>query len=91
MVIYLFQDESNEEVFAFSTDVTGQNIPPITPLTEWMFLEAFETLEFVEPWDIDDFEDALNHLKEDGYYLFQGELLESRGQTRVRGRSTLEC
>jgi hypothetical protein len=43
MVIYLFR-EGDADVFAFSTDPTGQNIPPVTPLTEWIFVEAFETL-----------------------------------------------
>ena len=91
MDIYLFRDEGDANVFAFSIDVTGQNIPRISPLTEWVFLEAFETLKFVEPWDIDDFQDVLNHLKAEGYYLFRGELLEPRRQTWDRGRSTLEC
>lgn len=90
MVIYLFRDEGDANVFAFSIDVTGQNIPPVTPLTELVFLEAFETLKLVEPWDIDDFQDVLNHLRADGYYLFQGEILEPRRQTKGRGRSTLE-
>ena len=90
MVIYLFRDEGDANVFAFSIDVTGQNIPPVTLLTEWVFLEAFETLKLVEPWDIDDFQDVLNHLRADGYYLFQGEILEPRRQTKDRGRSTLE-
>jgi hypothetical protein len=78
------------DVFAFSTDVTGQNIPPITPLTEWIFLEALETLKFPEPWDIRDFQDVLKHLEADGYYVFQGELFEPRHHTRRRDRS-LEC
>ena len=85
MVIYLFRDEGDENTFAFSIDATGQNIPPITPLTEWIFLEAFETLKFPEPWDIQDFQPVLNHLKADGYYVFQGELLEPRRQTRRTG------
>jgi hypothetical protein len=85
MVIYLFRDEGDADVFAFSTDPTGQYIPPVTPLTEWIFVEAFETLKFPEPWDIQDFQPVLNHLKADGYYLFQGELLEPRRQTRRTG------
>lgn len=76
MVIYLFRDETDNEVFAFSTDATGANIPPVTPLTEWIFLEAIDTLKFPEPWDIGDFQPVLDHLKVGGYYLFQGELIE---------------
>jgi hypothetical protein len=71
-----FRDENESEHFAFSVDMTGANIPPITPLTEWIFLEAINTLKFVEPWDVDDFRQVLKHLKADGYYLFQGELIK---------------
>lgn len=55
MFIYLFRDENESENFAFSVDMTGANVPPITPYTEWIFLEAVNTLKFVEPWDIGDF------------------------------------
>ncbi len=83
LFIYLFRDESESENFAFSVDMTGANIPPITPLTEWIFLEAINTLKFVEPWDIGDFQEVLEHLKVDGYYLFQGEIIQpSLGKRR---------
>ena len=63
--------------------MTGTNIPPITPHTEWIFLEAINTLKFVEPWDIDDFRPVLERLKVDGYYLFQGEIIKpSLGKRR---------
>ena len=75
--IYLFRDENDDEVFAFSTDVTGANIPPVTPQTEWIFLEAIDTLKFPEPWDIGDFQDVLDHLKADGYYYSKVSLLSS--------------
>jgi hypothetical protein len=90
MVIYLFRDETDSEVFAFSTDVTGANIPPVTPHTEWIFLEALDTLKFPEAWDIDDFQPVLDRLKADGYYLFQGELIEPLRQGKRRP-PTLEC
>jgi hypothetical protein len=70
MRIYLFRDESDNGSFALLTDVTGSNIPPVTPHTEWIFLEAVDTLKFPEPWDITDFEEVLDHLKADGYYAF---------------------
>ena len=84
MIIYLFRDESSTDAFAFSTDVAGQNIPPLTPLTEWSFVEAIDALKFLEPWDVSDFQDVLDRLKADGYYLFQGELIEPfrRGKRR---------
>jgi hypothetical protein len=46
MVIYLFRDKRNDEVFAFSTDVTGRNIPRAAANTEWMFIQALNTLKF---------------------------------------------
>jgi hypothetical protein len=44
MFIYLFRDESESENLAFSVDMTGENIPPITPYTEWVFLKTINTL-----------------------------------------------
>ena len=90
MLIYLFRDETDSEVFAFSADVTGANIPLITPHTEWIFLEVMDTLKFPEPWDIGDFQPVLDHLKADGYYLFQGELIEPLRKGKRR-RTSPEC
>lgn len=66
MLIYLFRDESDNDIFAFSIAATGANIPALTPHTEWIFLEAFDTLKFPAPWDITDFQEVLDHLKADG-------------------------
>jgi hypothetical protein len=77
MIIHLFRDESDSEIFALSVDPTGASIPPVTPHTEWIFLEAIDTLKFPAQWDIDDFQDVLDHLKANGYYIFQGELLDA--------------
>lgn len=52
MFISFFRDGRESESFAFSIDKTGANLPPITPHTEWIFLEAINTVKFVEPWDI---------------------------------------
>jgi hypothetical protein len=76
MIIHLFRDESDSEIFALSVDPTGASIPPVSPHTEWIFLEAIDTLKFPPQWDIDDFQDVLDHLKADGFYIFQGELLD---------------
>jgi hypothetical protein len=75
MFIYLFRDKHSSDIFAFSTDVTGRNIPPATATTKWMFMEAIDVLRFPEPWDIDDFQYVLDHLKTEGFYLFQGEFI----------------
>jgi len=90
MLIYLFRDECDSNIFAFSTDVTAANVPPASPHTEWIFLEAIDTLRFPEPWDLADFQGVLDHLKVDGYYLFEGELIEPSPSRKGRHR-TLEC
>jgi hypothetical protein len=57
--------------------------------TKWIFLEAINALKFVEPWDIDDVRPVLEHLKVDGYYLFQGENIKpSLGKRR---QPSAEC
>ena len=84
MLIYLFRDESSADIFAFSNDVTGENIPLLTPLTDWIFLEAIDTLKFLRPGDIDSFQDVLDHLRAQGYYLFQGELFEQPPKVKRR-------
>ena len=66
MLIYLFRDGSDNDVFAFSIDVTGANTPAVTPHTEWIFLEALDTFKFPDPWDITDFQYVLDHLKANG-------------------------
>jgi len=86
MIIHLFRDESDSEIFALSVDPTGASIPPVTPHTEWIFLEAIDTLKFPAQWDIDDFQDVLDHLKANGFYIFQGELLDAASLTeRAQG------
>jgi hypothetical protein len=90
MLIYLFRDESDDAIFAFSIDVNGANLPAVTPLTEWVFLEALDTLKFPDPWDITDFQDVLDRLKADGYYLFEGEFIEQPPKRKGRPTS-LEC
>ena len=90
MRIYLFRDENDSDVFAFSTDVTGTNIPLVTSLTEWIFLEAIDSLNIPEPWDIRDFQEVLDHLRADGYYLFEAELIVPQ-PCRTHRHSLLEC
>jgi hypothetical protein len=63
MVIHFFRDEADNDYFAFSVDGTGANIPPATPLTEWIFLETIDTLKVPEQWDITNFQYVLDDLK----------------------------
>ena len=90
MLAYLIRDGSDNDIFAFSIDVTGANIPAVTPLTGWIFLEALDTLKFPDPWDITDFQGVLDHLKADGYYVFEGEFIEPPPKRKGRP-SSLEC
>ena len=90
MRVYLFRDESDNDIFAFSIDATGANIPAVTPHTEWICLEALDTLKFPDPWDITDFQDVLDHLKADGYYVFEGEFIEQPPKRKGRP-SSLKC
>jgi len=90
MLIYPFRDESDNDIFAFSIDVTGANIPAVTPHTEWVFLEGLDTLKFPDPWDITDFQGVLDHLKADGICVFDGEFLEQPPR-RKGSPSSLEC
>jgi hypothetical protein len=63
MVIYLFRDKSNADFLLFLTDVTGRNIPPAAANTE-LFTEALNTLRSPGPWDVGDFQYALDLLAE---------------------------
>jgi hypothetical protein len=63
--IYLFRDESGCNTFAYSTDVTGRNIPQPTPAAKWSFVAALADR------DIENFEDVRRRLRQHGYYVFQ--------------------
>ncbi len=77
MLIYLFRDEATDNL-ALTVDVTGQNIPPITPSTDWFFVEAIDTLRFPAPWDPIDFQCLLRRLKMDGFYLFGADVKDPK-------------
>jgi len=62
MLVCLFRDKSSTAL-AISTDVTGRNIPPLSPLTEWIFVTAIDPLKLVEQWEVGDFQDVLDRLK----------------------------
>ena len=64
MLVYLFRDEHCPDTFAYSTDVTGRNIPRASPTTQWSFVSA-------EQIQGDDFENVRLHLRRHGYYVFR--------------------
>jgi hypothetical protein len=65
VLVYLFRDESGCDSFAYSTDVTGRNIPLTTERSRWSFVAAMAER------DIQDFEDVMPRLRQRGFYLFQ--------------------
>jgi len=65
MLVYLFRDAGDRDTFAYSTDVTGRNIPRASGYTQWSF-EAAKKIE-----DLDDFEEIMEHLKRKGFYIFR--------------------
>jgi hypothetical protein len=76
MIIYLFRDIAADDIFAFSTDPTGTNIPPATKTTDWLFQETLDLMEFANR-TIGDFRNVHGRLKADGFYLFQASLIET--------------
>jgi hypothetical protein len=61
----------------------AETFRPSVHFTEWIFETAIDTLKLVEQWDVRDFQDVLDRLEVDRYYLFEGEL--------KRRRSSQEC
>jgi hypothetical protein len=65
MLVYLFRDESSSDTFAYSTDVTGRNIPRASPYTQWSFVAPERT------HNLDDIEEVRLHLRRQGFYVFR--------------------
>jgi hypothetical protein len=63
--IYLFRDQSGSNKFAYSTDVTGRNIPRPAARAEWSFVSVKVPHEI--PLD----PDLVQHLQRYGFYLFE--------------------
>jgi hypothetical protein len=65
MLVYLFRDRGGSKTFAYSTDVTGRNIPRATAGTHWSFVSA--TLR----QELSDLEEVMRHLRDGGFYVFK--------------------
>jgi hypothetical protein len=63
--IFLFRAQGSSRSFAYSLDVTGRNIPPLSEHTKWLFVEviAAEQLE-AHP-------ETLRQLRTVGFYVFK--------------------
>jgi hypothetical protein len=85
VLIYLFRDEGTENL-ALTIDVTGGNLPPVTASTDWIFVEAINTLRFPAPWAIADFQCLLRRLCAEGFYLFDADVKDPTklGWARLR-------
>jgi hypothetical protein len=77
VLIYLFRDDYTANL-ALTFDVTGGNLPTVTPSTGWRFVEPIDTLKSSPPWDPADFQRLLQWLRADGFYLFEA------GVTNIR-------
>ena len=69
MIVYLFQQRNADR--ALTTDVTGRNLPPRAPTSQWVFLEALQIDKCQSPLGIADFDEASRQLKQVGYYIFE--------------------
>jgi hypothetical protein len=66
MQVYLFRDEGGSNHFAYSTDVTGRNIPRPDARTEWRF-ESVITYQDKSP----NFKEVVGQLRRVGFYVFK--------------------
>jgi len=64
-LVYLFRDQERSTTLAYSTDVTGRNLPQQAPRTKW----AFVTVALDH--DIPEGEEAMRHLQRRGFYIFE--------------------
>jgi hypothetical protein len=64
--VYLFRDQGGSNNFAYSTDVTGRNIPRPGARTEWRFEAVIPSQDVSR-----DCEEVIDHLKRLGFYIFR--------------------
>ena len=70
MLIYLFRQGGNAAC-AFTTDVTGRNLPYRTSVSPWVFVKPLELEKSGPLLGFADLEDALRQLRAVGYYIFE--------------------
>ena len=66
MQVYLFRDQSGSKSMAYSTDVTGRNIPRLEARTEWRFVRTVS-----EQDKSHDCEEVIRHLRQVGFFVFE--------------------
>jgi hypothetical protein len=91
VLIYLFRDVRTADL-ALTTDVTGSNLPAVTPSSNWVFVETIDTIKSSPPWGFSDFQRLLGWLRADGFYLFGAGVSDVRhlpkGWARLRSNDT---
>jgi hypothetical protein len=65
VLLYLFCDQDGTTTLAYSTDVTGRNLPRKVPRTKWAFVSATSDREISEG------EEVIRHLRRRGFYIFE--------------------
>lgn len=65
MLVYLFRNQDHSTTLAYSTDVTGRNLPRQRLGTNWAFVKA------ISHEDIAEAEEAVRHLRRHGFYVFE--------------------
>jgi hypothetical protein len=87
VIIYLFRDKKTGN-FAITSDVTGRNLPSLTPSTAWNYVETIA--KSPPPWEPADFQRLLDWLSADGFYLFEAGVKDPKklaaGWVRPRSR-----
>jgi hypothetical protein len=66
MQVYLFREQSGSNNFAYSTDITGRNIPRPHAHTEWRFMNVISYQDIFP-----DREEVIRHLERFGFYAFK--------------------
>lgn len=72
--LFLFHLEDTD-LFAFSTELSGANLPVIKEDQPWTFLEELKSLQAEEYVDPPEFHQAVSAVLIDGYFIFHGEML----------------
>jgi hypothetical protein len=64
VLVYLFSDQGGSNKLAYSTDVTGRNIPRPAAGTKWNFVSV------IPEQDLHDSEDVIRNLRQRGFHVF---------------------
>jgi hypothetical protein len=72
--LFLFHLEDTD-LFAFSAEMSGANLPTIVEGQPWTLLEEIKALKVEEYVDPPEFHQAVSAVMTDGYFIFHGEMV----------------